>query len=156
MAAKKVMIVALAAFLITACSEIRDRPNETAGGILGAVAGGLIGSQFGGGTGQVVAGALGGILGAWAGSEAGRSLDEDDKRYAAQAHEQAFVSGQTMRWNNPDTKNFGAVQPGRGGPDAASGAHCREFKSIIVVEGVREEAYGTACRQADGSWQIID
>ena len=154
MAAKRILMVALAAFLITACSEMRDRPNETAGGFLGAIAGGLIGAQFGGGSGAIVTTALGSFLGAWAGSEVGRSMDEDDRRYATQAHEQAFVSGQTMRWNNPDSGNHGIVQPGRDGTNTATGAYCREFQTTIVVDGISEQAYGTACRQPDGTWEI--
>ncbi len=156
MAARKFLIVTLAAFLMTACSGTQDNPKQKVGGFLGAIVGGLIGSQFGGGSGQLVTTALGGFLGGWAGSDIGRSMDEDDKRYAAQAHEQAFVSGQTMRWKNPDSGNYGTVQPGRNGTDTASGAYCREFQTIIVVEGQRNLADGTACRQPDGSWLIMN
>jgi len=38
----------------------------------------------------------------------------------------------------------------------ASGSYCREFTQTIVVGGRTEEGYGTACRQPDGSWQIVN
>lgn len=33
--------------------------------------------------------------------------------------------------------------------------HCREFTQSIVVNGVRQPGYGTACLQPDGSWEIV-
>lgn len=32
---------------------------------------------------------------------------------------------------------------------------CREFTKDIYIDGRRESGYGTACLQADGSWQIV-
>ncbi len=34
--------------------------------------------------------------------------------------------------------------------------YCREFTSTIIIDGVEQAAYGTACRQSDGSWKIVD
>ncbi len=33
-----------------------------------------------------------------------------------------------------------------------SGQYCREYRTEVEVAGGVEEAYGTACRQPDGSW----
>lgn len=33
--------------------------------------------------------------------------------------------------------------------------YCREFTQIIEVGGRKEEGYGTACQQPDGSWKIV-
>lgn len=38
---------------------------------------------------------------------------------------------------------------GNGGQD------CREYQQTVMVGGQPSPAYGTACRQADGSWKII-
>jgi hypothetical protein len=38
-------------------------------------------------------------------------------------------------------------------PPAAQGP-CREYDSTIYVGGQPQHAYGTACQQPDGSWQI--
>lgn len=36
------------------------------------------------------------------------------------------------------------------------GRYCREFQQEVTIGGRREEAYGTACQQPDGSWQVVD
>jgi surface antigen len=36
-----------------------------------------------------------------------------------------------------------------------SGKYCREFQQTVTIGGKTEQAYGTACRQPDGSWQIV-
>ena len=36
-----------------------------------------------------------------------------------------------------------------------TGQYCREFQQTITVGGQTEDAYGTACRQEDGTWQIV-
>jgi hypothetical protein len=38
----------------------------------------------------------------------------------------------------------------------AVGPGCREYTAPIRVGGRVAESYGTACRQPDGSWRIID
>jgi len=35
-----------------------------------------------------------------------------------------------------------------------SGQYCREYQQTIYVGGQQQQAYGTACRQPDGSWEI--
>ena len=35
------------------------------------------------------------------------------------------------------------------------GRYCREYQTVVTVGGRAEQAYGTACRQPDGSWQIV-
>jgi|SRR5579863_7240893 len=32
--------------------------------------------------------------------------------------------------------------------------NCREFQTTVTIEGKRQEAVGTACRQPDGSWHV--
>ena len=33
--------------------------------------------------------------------------------------------------------------------------YCREYTQVFEIGGEREEGYGTACRQPDGTWQIV-
>ena len=63
--------------------------------------------------------------------------------------------GQTITWNNPNSGNSGSVTPVREGK-AASGEYCREFQQTVTIGGKSENAYGTACRQPDGSWKIVE
>lgn len=36
-----------------------------------------------------------------------------------------------------------------------SGQYCREFQSTVLVGGVPQQSYGTACQQPDGTWRIV-
>jgi hypothetical protein len=36
-----------------------------------------------------------------------------------------------------------------------SGRYCREFQQEVSIGGRIEEAYGTACRNPDGSWEVV-
>jgi len=34
--------------------------------------------------------------------------------------------------------------------------YCREYKRTVLIDGRPSPAYGHACRQPDGTWQILD
>jgi len=161
--AKRTTAVALATALLagpalTACQQVQDNPKQTAGGLGGAALGGLLGSQFGGSTEWTLAATgLGVLLGGIIGSEVGRSLDDTDRMQMQQASQQAYTApvGQTINWNNPQSGNSGSFTPVRDGY-ANSGQYCRQFRTTVTVDGRLEEATGTACRQQDGSWKIIN
>lgn len=149
-----VMVVALVA---GACAQ-GDQPGtkQAVGTVGGAVAGGLLGSQIGGGSGRLWATGAGAVLGALAGSEIGKSLDRADQMHMARTTQSTLEeapSGQTQRWSNPDSGNRGTVTPQRT-YETSAGQYCREFQQTVTVGGRTEEAYGTACRQPDGTWQI--
>ncbi len=149
-------ILGLAALALAGCSETVGR-KQGLGTLLGAVAGGVAGSQVGDGRGQLVATGVGTLLGAMIGSEIGKSLDRADR--LAMQHEtqntlETAPAGTTNTWHNPDSGNSGTVTP----TDTyrqSDGTYCREFQQTVTVGGKTQEAYGTACRQPDGSWQII-
>jgi len=130
--------------------------KTTAGTVLGAGAGGLAGAQFGHGAGKLAAVGVGTLLGAFLGHEAGASLDRADQAYAMKAEQQAYAApiGQKIIWNNPESGHSGEVVPVRQGT-AEDGSYCREYQSKVVVGGKSEEAYGTACRQPDGTWKVV-
>lgn len=50
---------------------------------------------------------------------------------------------------------YQAPQTLRGGPLDGSQSQCREYQSTAMVNGQQVASYGTACRQIDGSWQIV-
>ena len=41
-------------------------------------------------------------------------------------------------------------------PAAGPAPYCREITMEVVIAGVEQTAHGTACQQADGSWEITD
>lgn len=127
------------------------------GTLLGAGAGALVGNQFGKGKGNGAMTALGALAGGMVGHSIGSSLDRVDRMYAERAQRVAMnlPIGQEAVWQNQRTGNQGVVTPVREGYDAA-GRFCREYQTTIVVGGRAEQAYGTACRQPDGSWRMSE
>ena len=155
----KLLLVAIVAVGLIGCTQQQyDQTGvgtkTTIGALAGAAGGGLLASQLGGGATGIAAGVL---LGGLLGGAVGNVLDQNDREYAAQTTQQSLESsttGTTSSWQNPDSGNSGSVTPTRTYQNA-SGQPCREFTQTIGVGGRTEEAYGTACRQADGSWQIV-
>ncbi|TNE35058.1 MAG: glycine zipper 2TM domain-containing protein [Alphaproteobacteria bacterium] len=142
---------------LSGCADMQSNPKTTGGTLLGGVGGALLGSMIGGGTGKLVAVGVGTLAGAMIGREVGKSLDAADRAQIDRAEKQATTAplGQTITWNNPQSGNNGAITPVRDGNDQ-DGRYCREFQQTIEVGGKLEKGYGTACRQADGSWQIMN
>lgn len=148
----------LAFTLLVAGCESGRGPKETGGALVGAVVGGLLGSKIGGGTGQLATTAVGTLLGAYLGSQAGQSLDRADRVYAERAAQQGLESKQSgtpSTWVNPDTGHAGALKP-LNTYRSADGLHCRDYEQTITVDGRSEVARGTACREADGTWRIVN
>ena len=152
----KLATLGLAALALAGCSETVGQ-KQGLGTLLGAVAGGVAGSQVGDGRGRLVATGVGTLLGAMIGSEIGKSLDRADQ--LAMQHEtqntlETAPAGTTNTWHNPDSGNSGTVTP-TDTYQQSDGTYCREFQQTVTVGGETQEAYGTACRQPDGSWQVI-
>jgi surface antigen len=139
------------------CSEmsqgVQNNPKAVLGALGGAAVGGGIAALAGGGTGAIVGATLGGAL---LGGFIGNRLDARDKQLATQAAQQAFETSQSGKptvWNNPDNGNHGSITPTRT-YQLANGTYCRQYQQTIVVAGEQHQAYGTACRQPDGTWKI--
>ena len=153
-----IAFVVLLSITAAACQTNGWGDKQTGGMLLGAGLGGLLGSQVGSGEGQLAATALGVLLGAWVGNEMGASLDRADEIYARRAAERAFEynrTGDGVSWSNPDSGHYGTVTPRRTYSNAV-GEFCREYQQEVVVGGKRVHAYGTACRNPDGSWRIVN
>ena len=141
-----------------ACNTFQGAGNKQligTGG--GAVLGGLAGSAVGSGSGRLWATGAGVLLGALVGSEIGSSLDNADRAYAQSANQRAYNApiGETIRWNNPDSGNYGTVTPTRSGTDNG-GRVCREYSQTICVGGKQQSGYATAGQQSDGSWKVVN
>ncbi|MEX2650212.1 MAG: RT0821/Lpp0805 family surface protein [Alphaproteobacteria bacterium] len=153
----RILAVATALGLtVAACAG--EGPKENLGTLLGAGLGGLAGAQIGSGSGQLAAVAGGTLLGAFLGKEIGASLDKADQAYADQAAQNTLESSPTGRsgtWSNPDSGNSGSITPTTT-YQTASGEYCREYQQTVTVGGQTETAYGTACRQPDGSWKVVN
>lgn len=168
---KSVLVLTASALLLAACDGQQNAYNAQRGGVtggggfsksdigtgLGAVGGAVIGSSFGKGNGRVVGGVLGGLLGAGIGNSIGSSLDRADMQYYNTTSQRALETaqpGQALPWSNPQSGNSGTITP-KAYYKNDNGQYCREFQNKITVGGKTESGYGTACRQPDGSWQIV-
>lgn len=153
---KIISVLSILGILTVAGCENSAINKEQMGTLGGAVLGGIAGSQVGKGSGRLWAVGAGTLLGAFVGSEVGKSLDKADLVYAERAAEKAHQApiGETITWNNPESGNAGDVTPVKDGY-AESGRYCREYKQTIYIDGQAETAYGTACQDAEGKWQVI-
>lgn len=153
--AGKTALAAALALGLAGCTA--ENGNETIGTLAGAALGAWAGSAIDdSGSGGVVAVAAGTMIGGVIGNSIGKTMDKVDRQEYARTQYQTLEygkSGQANSWYNPDTGNSGTVQAQRAYQDS-SGSYCREFTHKVVIAGKTEEAYGTACRQADGTWKI--
>ncbi len=145
------VIATFMAIILSACSTAPSKQDQ--GVIIGAIAGGLLGNQVGGGRGRVLATIIGAAAGGAIGGSIGRSMDETD-RINANAALENVRSGVPSSWVNPDTGYEYVVTPNNT-YEIGSGP-CREYTLDATIGGKTEQVYGTACRQPDGSWQMIN
>ncbi|MFV9876212.1 MAG: RT0821/Lpp0805 family surface protein [Rickettsiales endosymbiont of Dermacentor nuttalli] len=159
MNSKKLFISAVVGtLLLTNCAEQGEMSKQSVGTVVGAGVGGLLGSTLGKGSGKVAAAALGAVGGSLIGRSIGNSLDQVDKARMFNAQQQSLErlsSGQTTTWHNPDTGHSGSFTPIKT-YRASSGQYCREYNQTVNISGQVHKAYGTACRQPDGSWQVVN
>lgn len=82
-------------------------------------------------------------------------INEDQQRMheAAQVKATQANVGETIIWK--DGNASGLVTTTRIGT-STSGRQCREFQQKVTIGGKAEQAYGTACLKADGSWELIN
>ena len=152
----KFALAGVLAIGLAACEN--TGPKEAGGGLIGAGLGGLAGSQIGGGSGKLAATGAGVLLGALLGSTAGKSLDRADKMYAERSTHGALEtgrSGQPVAWTYPDNGHSGTIVPQPSYQNNA-GQYCREYQQTVNVGGQQQQAYGTACRQPDGTWKMVN
>jgi surface antigen len=152
----KLIAVLVLPVALAACQN-NAGTKQTLGTIIGAAGGAVLGSRVGRGRGQLAATAVGTLLGAYIGSEVGKSLDRADRlamENTTQSSLESSPSGTATTWRNPDSGHYGTVTP-EPAYKAADDRYCREYQQTVTIGGKTEQAYGTACRQPDGSWQIV-
>ena len=150
---KKLMLVGLVSLpLLGGCAT-----KMQTGTALGALTGGALAYGLGQNSSKKELWTVLGIgLGAMIGQSIGQQLDERDQYLMAQTFEFAMEkapTNETAKWENPDTGVGGSVTPTKT-YSTTEGTPCREFTTSVSIGGQTEQAYGTACRQADGSWKI--
>lgn len=149
---KKLALLSAGALALAGCT------NEEVGALFGASAGALIGTQIGSGHEGTYAAVAGlSLAGAYIGSELGEKADEKQRLEAQQRTQYALEhtpSGQPSQWSSPQSGAYGTVTPEPG--YVTGGQYCRPYTQTITVDGQTRTVQGTACRQADGTWYIVD
>lgn len=152
----KYIALATALLATTACADLEGvGPKEGFGTLGGAAVGGLLGSMVGGGTGKLAATAAGTLVGALAGNSIGSSLDKADEMHLERSTHTALNQrkiGKRVAWRNPESGSRGNVRTIS--ESYSNGSYCREYQQTVTVGGRSESAFGTACRQDNGSWKI--
>jgi surface antigen len=135
----------------------RQRSGNTAGGaIVGALAGGLLGNAISRGPQRGAGTAVGAIFGGLLGAGIGSNLNCEQRSYAIDANYRGFEAGRPHArydWRDPRGEAYGYVQVGDYYQDR--GRRCTTYTQEIWVRGRPETATGRACRQPDGTWQMI-
>lgn len=126
--------------------------RDVIGALLGGAGGAAIGSQVGR-NGDPVNILLGAAAGALVGGAVGNWMDRTDQACVAQVLEQV-PDGRMVSWDGGPEEPYYAVTPRRSYD--TGGQTCREYVAVAEIDGRDEQVYGTACREADGSWRIMN
>lgn len=151
------LVAALGSTTLAGCQDMQNNPKQTGGAVLGGLGGGLLGSTIGKGSGNTAAIIGGTLIGALVGSEVGKSLDRADKLQMERSTQTALEtapSGRATSWNNPDSGHSGTITPTS--TFYRGDLPCREFTSMVTIDGKNQPAKGTACRQSDGTWRLSE
>lgn len=140
-----VLGIVLVVSTTTGCARLQEHKGAAIGAGVGAVAG----SAIGGDTEGAIIGAL---IGALAGYGINEYVLEDDREEIAYALEKS-ETGQSSVWTNPDTGNTYTITPTQ--TYTMSGDPCREFVLVREANGTEYETTETACRRADGRWEVV-
>jgi len=124
------------------------------GAVIGGALGGFTGSRIGEDEGKLAATVAGTLIGILVGGSIGQSMDDIDQNCMGQTFEQA-QDNQPVVWRNPDAGTNYKVIP-TNTYEANDGRYCREYTAEAVVGGRVQNTYGMACRQPDGSWQLMN
>ncbi len=128
--------------------------RELLGSVLGGAIGGAAGTQVGKGSGKTAAIIGGTVIGYLIGGAIGRHMDQIDQNCIGQSLEHS-PDGQSIAWKNPNDNGQHRVTPTKTFQTSA-GAYCREYTTTSVIAGKTQSVFGTACRQPDGSWKLVN
>lgn len=140
----------LAAAAISGCANWNRSDTGT---LAGGAAGGAIGSQIGHGSGKTIAVVAGTLAGAALGNYVGHRMDQKDRQRLGSTLE-SNKTGSTSHWTNPDTDSSYSVTPTRTYKKGQQ--PCRDFTMNAKVNGKPKKVTGTACRQSNGEWKVVN
>ena len=146
---KLLLFTVLVAFvaIVTGCNKAE----------LGSTIGGLSGAAIGGQLGDRKHRARNAIIGAFAGTVIGYIIGNEMDKYDREELNHTFEtvpSNKKVSWVNPDTKNKYYVTP-EPAYTGKRGRPCRDAFIEAVIDGEYKQVKTTACRNPNGTWEII-
>jgi surface antigen len=162
----RLLALATSAALLASCTEPDGSPGrgiEHGGAlsktdvsvIVGAAAGCGIGTLIGRGAGETIAIISGVVIGGSIGYGVGQYLDSNDRYSYHVAQQGALENGNREAWSNSQNGHYGHIVPQKSFTNN-QGQSCRKYTETVYVGAEKHKAYGTACKQADGSWKIME
>ena len=79
-------------------------------------------------------------------------MDDNDRNRTNQVFE-TNPTNQASSWRNPDSGNEYTVTPTR--TYTSDSAPCRDYTTEVMIDGRRETATGTACRE-NVTWRVVN
>ena len=143
-------ITLTAIVLIALLSGCANMNKAQTGAVGGAAGGALIGQMIGHNTEATLIGAA---VGTMLGYIVGNEMDKYDKQQLNHVYERG-VSNQRSAWVNPDNGNQYAVTPQPAFQNQTTNQVCRKAEITAVIDGKNQKTYTTACRDANGQWQL--
>lgn len=150
---KKIVTAFVAVIASISLAGCENMNKQDVGTLSGGVIGGLVGSQFGQGSGKLVAVGAGALAGAFIGGAIGKNMDDTDRLKMERALENNAI-GKPAYWQNQNTGNSYTVVPTQN-VTIDGNEYCREYRSTATIAGKKQQVYGTACRQPDGTWKVV-
>jgi len=138
-----------ATLLLSACAGTTVTKGEV-GAASGAVGGALLGQAIGHNTEATLIGATVGTL---IGYMVGNEMDKYDRQQLNHVYERG-VSGRSSSWQNPDSGNQYSVTPQPAYSSNSTNQPCRDAEIETIIDGKTQTTRTTACRGADGNWQL--
>lgn len=154
---KKSLYIAACFSVFLSLNGCADINKQDIGAVTGGVIGGVLGNQVGHGDARVAATIGGTLIGSRIGGAIGQTMDKVDRMQVNTTLE-STPTNQSKAWTNPDTDTSYRVTPTKTYYHELSDGErqpCREFTTVAIIDGKKQEMYGTACRQADGSWKMV-
>ena len=148
---RKMLLILLPAVVINLSSCANNNLTKgTQGAGIGAASGALLGQALGRNTEATLIGAA---VGTMLGYIVGNEMDKHDRQELNHAYEYG-PSGQTTRWQNPDSGNSYQVTP-QSPTYPRPDRPCRTAEIIATIDGKTEKTYTTACRNnSTGQWEL--
>lgn len=85
-------------------------------------------------------------------SQLAPQLDDAERQKALAAQTDAISSGSPRRWSGRPGY-YGYVEPGAASQTATG--TCRDYSHSISIDGRLQRGNGQACRQPNGTWEIV-